>query len=148
MRPQRGFTLAELVAGLGLVAIVATGAALAQREWRASLRLHWAGQQVGLDLQRARMRAVAENTDYRVVFSVGERHYRMQRFAAGAFVDVDGGAVLPADVRTASCTAPGQIVRFRPKGNAATFGTIALRNDAGAERRIIVNIAGRVRIEG
>lgn len=143
-----GFTLLEAVVTLALVATLTAGLALVQREVAASMRLYWAGQQVSLELQRARLRSVAENTDYRVVFTVGADRFQVQRSTGGTFVASGADLVLPAGVWTASCTAPGQTVRFRPRGNAATFGTIALRNDQGDERRVVVNIAGRVRVEG
>ena len=45
------------------------------------------------------------------------------------------------------CTAAGDGVGFRPRGYAITFGTITLRNASGDERRVIVDIAGRMRVQ-
>lgn len=110
------------------------------------MRLHWAGQQLSLDLQRARLRAVAENVDWRLVLR--DDTYQVQRSTGAAYVDVGSSTPLPVGIRITSCTAPGCIIRFRPMGNAATFGAVTLRHAIGRERRVIVNIAGRVRVEG
>jgi len=142
-----GFTLVELVVVTTLVAILTTGAALAQHELRAALGMFQATQKLSLDLQRARVRAVAENTDHRIVFAVGSGSYRIQRQADAGYVDIGPPAQLPSMFRVVRCSAPGQTIRFRPHGNAATFGTIAVQGDNGEERRVIVNIAGRIRVE-
>lgn len=60
---------------------------------------------------------------------------------------VGGATALPREVTIASCNAVAQAITFRPRGNAATFGTVVLRNGLGEEKRVVVDIAGRIRLQ-
>ena len=54
---------------------------------------------------------------------------------------------LPRGVELVDCTAKGAAITFRPLGQASTFGTIRLRNEDGLERSVVVDIAGRLRVQ-
>ena len=144
---SKGTSLLELLVVLALTAIVAGIGALSHQAMRPALDLRSAARQVVTDLRAARMRAVAENTSRRVVFPSGATGYQPQRKIGNAYVD-DGVAVsLPRGILISDCTATGNGISFKPRGNAATFGTVSIRNSNGDERSIIVDIAGQVRVQ-
>lgn len=144
---SRGFSLLEVLVVLALVAILARFSVLNHQAMRPAFDLRMAARQVVLDLRVARMRAVAENVTRRVVFPTGADSYQHQRKAGGVYVD-DGAAVrLPPGILISDCNATGNGIGFKPRGNAATFGTVIVRNRNGDERRVIVDIAGQARVQ-
>ena len=69
MRSNRGYTLIELMVTVGLIGIVTAIAVpvFIQSNARGAL---WTGsEQIGATIRQARMKAISQNTDYRVVFS-------------------------------------------------------------------------------
>ena len=144
---NHGLSLLELVVALALMAILGGAAVLNHHAMRPGLDLRMAARQVVLDLRVARRRAVAENVSHRVVFPIGAASYQPQRKTGSDYVD-DGVAVrLPPGILISDCNATGNGISFKPRGNAATFGTVIIRNSSGAERRIIVDIAGQARVQ-
>lgn len=123
------------------------GALTAWSEVRAGLRLAGAARQVGTDLGHARLLAVAHQRDVRLVATSGAAGYRIEEATPDGWRALRV-AQLPPPTRVVATTAPGGIFRFTPRGSAAAFGTIVVQGDAGTTRRIVVNIAGRVRISG
>ena len=111
-------------------------------------RLATAARQLVLELKVIRMQAVSENSDHRLRLAVpGSSYLRERRNASGTYV-IDGPATeLPRGVEVVDCTAKGTAITFRPLGQASTFGTIRLRNEDGLERSVVVDIAGRLRVQ-
>lgn len=142
----RGLTLLEVLVAIALAGAL-SGIALPQ--WRRTLadwRLQAAARQVVLDLKLARAQALAGGAARRVRFPAGGRHYQHERQQRGRYVPVAPATLLPGDVLIADCTAPGDGIGFRPRGLAAGFGTVILRDGRGVERRVVVDIAGRMRV--
>jgi prepilin-type N-terminal cleavage/methylation domain-containing protein len=138
-RRQRGLTLAELLAALALLAVVAGTAVPSLSRTLTALRLPLAAHRLAADLQLARAGAVLRNTRARVTF---EAAGYMLHFDAGAPAEV--AVPLPPHVRVASVPRTG-MVRFYPAGNADN-GTVVLRAASGATRSVVVNQRGRVSI--
>lgn len=120
---------------------------MAWSEVRAALRLAGAARQIGSDLEQARLFAVAHQRDVRLVATGGAAEYRLEEATPDGWRGLRV-AQLPPALRVVATTAPGGVFRFTPRGSAAAFGTIVVQDDTGATRRIVVNIAGRVRISG
>src|SRR5579862_4078201 len=145
---NRGMSLLEVLVVLAVIAILAGFAVLDHQAMRPRLDLRTAARQVVLDLRVARMRAIAENVNHRVVFPTGAGGYQHQRKSGGGYAD-DGVVVsLPRGIVIGDCTAPENGISFKPRGNAATFGTVTLRNRTGDEQRVVVDIAGQARVQG
>jgi prepilin-type N-terminal cleavage/methylation domain-containing protein len=147
VRESHGFTLLELIVALAITTTLAGTALLGYQQMAEELHLNHAARQVMLDLASTRTRALAENVGRRLVFLADRDAYQPQR-QNGSHYDDDGVAVsLPAGIDLTDCTAASSAITFRPRGNASTFGTITLRNGAGHERRVVIDIAGRIRVE-
>ena len=143
-----GLTLLELIVGVALSGILAaaavTGYADLDRRWR----LESGVRQLALDLRMVRIGAIAEARAHRLRFVEGSGSYQPEsRRPSGTFVASSAARHLPRGVRVASCSARGDAISFQPRGNAGTFGSIAIVGPDSGSRRIAVDIAGRVRVE-
>jgi len=145
---SRGLSLLEVLVATALIAILAGFATLNHQAMRPRLDLRMAARQVVLDLRLARLRAIAENVNHRVIFLAGAANYQPQRKSGGAYADDGIPVSLPLGVLISGCTAPDNGISFKPRGNAASFGTVTLRNRDGDEQRVVVDIAGQVRVQG
>ena len=139
-----GFTLISQLVVLGIIGILLAIAVPSYLSMMPRLRLQGATRQLFSDLMFARMKAVRENNRHRIVF-LDNQKYRV-------LADGDDGQRLPVltrdltndytDVELAASNDPV----FSPGGRATVLATIRLTNPAG-ERRLSVNITGRVRMQ-
>ena len=142
-----GLTLIELLIALALMLTLAGTALPSYGRSLARWRLDAGARQVVVDLGVARLRAIAENTGHRLRFAPEAPGYAHEREASPGEFEVLAPRALPEGVHVLACTARGSTITFRPRGHATTFGTITLGGPDGAERRVIVDIAGRSRIQ-
>jgi len=147
MGNRRGISLVEMIVVLAVVTLLAGIAVLNHQALRARLALSMAARQVMMDLKQARMRAVAEHVNYRLVFAAGGVSYRRQRKARSGYEDDVGPTPLPPGIVIVDCTAPSDAISFVPRGSAGSFGTVTVRNDRGEVQSVTVNIAGQVRVQ-
>jgi general secretion pathway protein H len=142
-----GWTLLEVVVVVGLMSILAGTAVLAHQAARPMLDLSAGVRQVAMELRVARMRAISDGVGYRVVFAAGGAAYQKQRQGSSTYLDDGPPVALPRGVVVAGCNGSGGAISFRPRGNAGSFGTVTIQNGNGDQRQVVVNIAGRVRIQ-
>jgi prepilin-type N-terminal cleavage/methylation domain-containing protein len=142
-----GFSLLELMVVVSLASIIAGIGVLSHHAMRPELDLSGAARQVVMDLKVARMRAATEGVNHRIVFTAGGASYQPQRQGGSSYNDIGAPVQLPDGIVVTGCTASGSAIAFRPRGNAATFGTVTVRNSRGEVRLVIVDIAGRVRVQ-
>jgi Tfp pilus assembly protein FimT len=143
-----GLSLIELLATMALAGALGGVALLELGRTLADWRLAAAARQVVLDLEVARMRSIAENAGHRLRFTADATAYARERESdSGRYDALATPRALPEGVAIAACTARGSAVTFRPRGQPTTYGTITLRGENGRERRVIIDAAGRARIE-
>jgi prepilin-type N-terminal cleavage/methylation domain-containing protein len=147
MSRRGGFTLLEVLIVIGLLAILGGVALLGYRPMLSRLRLNEAARQVVMDLKMVRVSAIAESADHRVHFAVPGATYQRERKLGSSYEAVGPPTPLPFGVRVIDCTAVGSSITFRPRGHASTFGSVTLLDPEGEERRIVVDIAGRMRVD-
>lgn len=142
-----GITLLEVLVALSITA-VATGTALfGFSRSLAGWRLNATARQLVMDLRVTRVRAIAESVDRRLRLAPGTVYQPQRKAGNGTYVD-DGTAIpLPDGIRVIDCSGSGSSISFRPGGYAGAFGTVTLADDRGTQRRVIVDIAGRARIQ-
>ena len=146
VRKPRGVTVLELLVALAISGILAGGALLGYQQMADDLRLSQAVRQIMLDLASTRTQALAENVGRRLVFLLDREAYQPQRQSGGGYDDSGSLVALPPGIDLTDCSGTGSAIAFRPRGSATT-GTITLRNRLGHERRVVIDIAGRIRAE-
>ncbi len=139
-RSERGFTVMELAVVIGLMAVISAIAMPSFISWLPSYRLSAGARQVAADLQLARMKAISQNTIYRLNFISGTQ-YQLEKDAG--FTLESGPFTLPEGI-TASPTGPTSV--FQPRGTASPTNTITISNGS-ATRVVCVKTVGRVHIE-
>lgn len=143
-----GFTLLEVLVACALLGV---SAGIAVPFWQRQLddwQLAAATRQVVMDLKQTRARAISSGATHRLRFPAPASRYALERQRpGGAYVPVAPETALPDGVQVIDCTAAGDGVGFRPRGHAAAFGTITLRNRRGVTRRVVVDIVGRLRVQ-
>jgi prepilin-type N-terminal cleavage/methylation domain-containing protein len=143
----RGFTLLEMLVALSAASILSGIAAVHVPGLIAGWRLDAAARQVAVDIRQARMMAVYTGRSHRLHFTFASPQYSIEREEdGGGFDHVSRRVSLPSGIQITACTAPGTSFTFRPRGGAATFGTVTLTYRNGRQRRVIVDLVGRVRI--
>ena len=148
MAGRHGFTLLELLIAVSLAAVLTGTALFGYQRMLAGWRLDAAARQVVMDLKLARARAILDSANHRVRFAAPGRTYQHERQRpSGVYEPSAPPTELPADVEITDCTGAGSGISFRPRGYAAAFGTVALRNRDAQRRAIIVDIMGRTRVQ-
>ena len=144
-----GVTLVELIVVIGVLALAGAIALPPFLDWRHGMRLRAAANEVRSDLERARARAIKENTDVVVQFEPTTGLYRMTYSDEAGTVVLIKSASLPPGIRIATENAAYTLDSF---GNQALFGsrgtaraaTLVLANPKGSTRQIVINYLGRI----
>ena len=137
----------ELLTALALVGVLSGIAVPQLRRSLAGWRLNAAARQVVMDLKLARARAIVGGATARLHFGVPGSSYQHEQQRGESYVATTPPTQLNDGIAIVDCTAAGDGVSFRPRGLAAAFGTITLRDPHGDERRVVVDIAGRMRVQ-
>ena len=142
---ESGFSTTELMIAVSLVALLATLSAPHLGRWLSVVKVNAAARNLASEMQLGRMRAISENTRYRLTFDIASETYQLHRDNAGEWQVVDSIQPLPngIDLETAT-TNP---IFFQTLGTVAAGSTITLRNAQNQRRRITVSRSGRVHIK-
>jgi prepilin-type N-terminal cleavage/methylation domain-containing protein len=144
-RLQEGaFTIIELIIVMMVVGVLAAFATPHLGRWLATTGIDAAARGIATDLQLGKMRAISQNTRYRISFNTENDTYQMQKDVTGTWQDVGDPKLLPAGVDLVSTTATPT---FQTLGTAPGGATIMLRNAQGRTRMVTVSFAGRVQVE-
>jgi type II secretory pathway pseudopilin PulG len=131
-RQSGGYTLAELLVLLGVLAALMGAAVPSFLSWLPSFRLSSATRQVATDLQLARMRAIAQNTSYTVTFASSSYTFGSD---SRNLNDLFPGITITA----------GSNPTFTSRGTANAVA-ITLSNGVG-QKFVCVKVVGRVNIQ-
>jgi Tfp pilus assembly protein FimT len=142
-RTEYGYSLIELMLVTACTVILFLAAVPAldriQNEWM----LWSAAHLLENSLQWGRMYAISTNTSVVMEVDPGGSSFFWSDPVSAARLE-STTRQLPRNVRIVAC--PNHPVRFYPRGNAAPAGTYSLQGNVGTYR-VIVNIAGRIRVE-
>lgn len=138
---QRGFTLLELVVGLGLMAVILGVSTPAISTMRSRYVLDGASRQLAMEISKARMQAIAQNRTMRIRMT-GPRTYVVESSENGSTWQASGESVtLPYGVGVWFGTSG--MPRFNRQGLAPASTTIFIANRAGT-KTIQTSMVGRV----
>ena len=139
----KGFTLIELMATLGVAAILMAIAIPNFMSTLPGLRLNDAARQVATDLQQIRMKAIAQNIPYQMALS--STTYVLKKCndsSCTTSTNDSGSIILPTGITV--LTPP--TAQFQPRGTAAALTTIRLTNGS-SNKWVCVKTVGRVNIQ-
>ena len=140
-RLEHGFTVVELLTVIAIMMVVTAIATPTFTQWLPTYRLSAGARQIAADLQLARMRAISQNTTYRLNILAGGTQYQLEKDAG--FTLESGPFTLPDGI-TASPTGPTSV--FQSRGTASA-DDITVTNAPGNTKHICVKTVGRVHIE-
>ncbi len=141
----KGFTTTELLMVMVLIAILAALAMPHLGRWLDIVRVNAAARNLASDMQLSRMRAIAQNTRYKMSFDPTTEAYAVQKDVDGTWQTVGAPRRLPegVDLTEASRNA----IYFQPLGlTPGSNATITLENAHG-RRKVVLSSAGRIRIQ-
>jgi type IV fimbrial biogenesis protein FimT len=130
---------------IGVAAILMGAAIPSFLSWLPTLRLSSAARQIATDLQLARMKAISQNTKFRVTFvgSIpGATSYQLEKDNGGTFVTESGPFILPEGITVSAVSATSE---FQPRGTTNATSNITLTNGSG-QKLVCVKTVGRVNI--
>jgi Tfp pilus assembly protein FimT len=157
-KKQVGLTLLELIIAISLLTLLGSIAFLQLKPLLAQIRLTSGARQVATDLQVVRARAIAQNRRFRVTFRPSTRDYVIDKEDGASWVRlvlhghtsasaVDAAIPLPTGVSITAVNSGGDVI-FAPRGHVDGGITISLGSTViNDTKRVVVNLAGRVRIE-
>ena len=135
-----GFSLIELLVGLGLMATFALIATPVLSAFTGHYQLQAASEQLAFEIARARMQAIGQNVFTRVRVT-GSQYVRERSTDGATYVADDVMVDLPLGV-TATAGVGGS-PSFNRSGLAPATTTVTLQSDHGM-RTVRTNVLGRV----
>ena len=152
---NKGFSLVELMVAIAIMAIAVAVSIPSYLSYRDNSRVQNAASNVRADFERAKLRAIRENTNVRVVF-LDTTSYQLHVDNNGNNA-LDAGEInvadktLPEGVTITSNTFSGDDMSFNarglPVGGPGGAGTVTLTSTGGRQYDVVVNSVGRVRTE-
>ena len=139
------FSTIELVVTLLIVTLLATFSASHLSRWLSVVKVNSAAHSLASDLQLGRMRAISENTRYRITFDTSGNAYQIHKDIAGEWQDVKPITPLPAGIDLEEATT--NPIFFQTLGTVAAGSAITLRNMQNQRRRITISRSGRVNVK-
>lgn len=156
LKTTGGFSKAELLIVLAVVAIVVTISIPSLQAFQMSLDYRQTAREMASALRQARSLAVAMNREHKVEFDIPGRQYRVKRgnranqstdWAAGEWVTVPSGVAL---MRNKYCdNGSDTSIEFNPNGTANSQYVCVMGSSNAKKYRVGVpqSVTGRVKID-
>jgi type II secretion system protein H len=150
---RRGFSLVEVLIVLAILGILGTLTISNLLSAKPNAELDKGQEEVSFLLNQARMLAVSEELNTRMVFQTnGEYWYEQQDRDTGTWsIATAGGgkSKLPSTVTLTGNTFPAQTITFTPRGTLFVGGTLTFTNTQSKTATLVGNVAtGRFPLGG
>lgn len=145
IKREDDFTLTEIIVSLAIVAILA---AIAIPNWNTLLPnyvLNSDMRQVQSELHRLKSRAVAENANFRLVFSTSG--CSIEKYSGGSYTATGDSKTLPDGITLAGTS--DMTLGFTSRGASidSSDKTVKLCNIKSSGKNIVLSDMGRIRID-
>lgn len=150
-RAVGGFSILELLVVIAMIGVIFATASPRMASLVAGYRLEGAAQNLALDLQKVRLRAIAQGKCFQVTFNTSDATYQVLSKAGATpcgtigFAN-DGSARKVDDAGAIAVVATASPV-FATRGVVDTASVVTLTAPNGAIRLVAVNAAGRVNVQ-
>lgn len=141
-----GFTIAEVLVAVGVGSVLLALAAPQLPAYKAEFQIANSAREIATDLQRARMKAVAENAFYRIVFNTDGTYVRQSSADGATFVNDDVPVALPSGIRFVVTFGGLPQPKFNRLGTLAADARLTLTNSIGQTKVVQMNTLGQVTI--
>ncbi|KKO19984.1 MAG: hypothetical protein DCC43_14720 [Candidatus Brocadia sp.] len=148
MNSQKGFSLLEMIIVLAIISVLAGTTISVYITMKPVLRLSGATRQIMGDLMWARMQAISQNNEFKIIYNNNHQYSILDDDNNNGIRDNDESLIKKNlhdkydDVTYSSSNINNLI--FFPRGNATNLTTITLTNISGI-RTVSVAITGRVK---
>ncbi|OQZ03317.1 MAG: hypothetical protein B6D35_00060 [Candidatus Brocadia sp. UTAMX2] len=148
MNSQKGFSLLEMIIVLAIISVLAGTTISVYITMKPVLRLNGATRQIMGDLMWARMQAISQNNEFKIIYNNNHQYSILDDDNNNGIRDNDESLIKKNlhdkydDVTYSSSNINNLI--FFPRGNATNLTTITLTNISGI-RTVSVAITGRVK---
>lgn len=141
---ERGFTLPELLLTIAVMGTLMVLAIPSLTRWLSATGLNSVAREVAAELQLARIKAISQNTNFRIRFDPARDTYQIEKYIAGRWESVDAPKTLPRGIRLVRTSVDPV---FQPTGTVQAGTTIILENTQGRTKKVTVSFAGRIKID-
>ena len=143
----KGFTLAELMIVIALIAIMSSIASFSWMRYVNNTNLQTAARELQSDMANAKQRAVAEGVNYRITITTGTPgNYTIEQRNAANTASTVLATKVPTEngsgLRITSTNHTGSIIYFFPRGTTS-WGDVVLQNSRGSSATITSNATGK-----
>ncbi len=118
-RLEHGFTVIELLAVIAIMMVVTAIATPTFYYWLPTYRLSAGARQISADLQLARMKAISQNTSYRLRFTAEDTYEMQKNDGVWAVAPGHGSVKLPERITVTNVTIFATS-EFQSRGTANT----------------------------
>ncbi|OOP57816.1 MAG: hypothetical protein AYP45_01415 [Candidatus Brocadia carolinensis] len=147
---QEGFSLIEMLVALFIIAILAGITIPVYIGMKPSIRLSGATRQIMGDLMWARMQAISQNNEFRIIYDNNHQYSILEDRDKNGAIST-GESLITKDIHNKyydvvySSSNANDLI-FYPRGNAANLTTVTLTNRSGI-KSVSIAVTGRVKIE-
>ena len=140
-----GVTLIELLITISIVGVISAIAVPILKNLLPIYRLNQAAHTLVLDFQHARIKAISQNKNIRVLFDIKNDSYKMQYKDHGLWKDLVGESERNLSNVGVRLIAPNTNPVFSAQGFVSPTFTARIKNSRG-KRAIRVSLCGRVKM--
>ena len=147
LRRRDGFTLTEILVAMAIMSILA---AIAIPNWGTLLptyALNSSARQVQSELHKLKSRAVAENANFRLVFSTTSYSYSIEKYSGTSYQAAGENKPLPVGITLVGTS--DTTLGFTSRGTSIDTSdkTVKLCNIKSAGKNVVLSDTGRIRID-
>jgi prepilin-type N-terminal cleavage/methylation domain-containing protein len=143
----RGFTVLELMVTVAIIGIVAGIAIPTFNRMAVNGNLRTAARDIMGDIANLKEGAMAQNTQYSMIFNTGTNSYTLPLLPGGTLATKSPASLGQGIQLTGVAFGAGSTITFLTRGTLSQGGNVVLTNSRGSTATITCNISGRTYVQ-